>query len=162
MDMHRMLITCYPLEIVANDQCLCIWQNESVLGPSRGGKEKWNYNTKYTYNETNKTIIVKVTWHRTRTGMHTQRKQSWEYGCQSRLTQVTGTWRKTWLALRLHNPRHSLSFSCSCASLSLYSDSLRPYRAYKSRKNISFSWPWIFKSYSVDIWHTCRQPKWIF
>lgn len=49
-----------------------------------GGEEKWNYNTKYTYNKTNKTIIVKVTWHRTRTGMHTQRKQSWEYGCQSR------------------------------------------------------------------------------
>lgn len=122
------------------------------------GEEKWNYNTKYTYNETNKTITVKVTWHRTRTWLHTQRKQSWKYG----LTQITGTWRKTWLALKLYNPRHLLSFSCVWASLSLSSDSSRPYRSYNSPKNISLSWPWIFKSYSVDIWHTCRQPKWIF
>lgn len=125
------------------------------------GEEKWNYNTKYTYSETNKTIIVKVTWHRTWTGMHTQLKQSWEYGCQSRADPDNRHLEKVLTNTQTPQPQ-ALSFSCSCANLSLSSDSLRPYRSYNSPKNISFSWPCIFKSYSVDIWHTCRQPKWIF
>lgn len=134
----------------------CVFDRRKVSwarGWGRGGEEKWNYNTKQTYSETNKTIIVKVTWHRTRTGMHTQRKQNWKCGCQSRADSDNRHLEKD-----LTGPQTSqtpqpqaLPFSCSCASLSLSSGSLRPSRSYNSPKNISLSWPCIFKSYSVDI-----------
>lgn len=87
----------------------CVFDRRKVswVGAGEGG-EKWNYNTKYTYSETNKTVIVKVTWHRTRTGMHTPRKQ-------------LGMWMVEWgdpdnrhlekdlTSAQTHSPRHYLS-----------------------------------------------------
>lgn len=124
------------------------------------GERKCNYSVKHTWSGTSKPVIVKVNWQALSRSVHREaselEKQRSHWGWARKqgdrepgwvLSSVTPT--------AVHLPQ-------SWCQLGILPNSLKRCRFYKNLRNISLLWLWNFKSYSVDIWHTCWQPKWIF